>query len=131
LAKEEVANNKFNALIKLLEIVGITHMKHFNHSSAGSICEMFLSIGDIITEDLVQEINMTDCFGLMIDEVTDISLIEQLVCFIQYVDRAGCPTIQFLFTADILKESDSADTATNVKVIQEKLEDLGIDIRKL
>jgi hypothetical protein len=58
-------------------------------------------------------------------------LIEQLVCFIQYVDRAGCPTIQFLFTADLLKESDSADAATIVKVIQEKLEDLGIDIRKL
>jgi hypothetical protein len=131
LAKEEVANNKFNSLIKLLEIVGVTHMKHFNHSSAGSIREMFLSIGDVITEDLVQEINMADCFGLMIDEVTDISLIEQLVCFIQYVDRAGCPTIQFLFTADLLKESDSADAATIVKVIQEKLEDLGIDIRKL
>jgi hypothetical protein len=85
----------------------------------------------VITEDLVQEINMADCFGLMIDEVTDISLIEQLVCVIQYVDRAGCPTIQFLFTADLLKESDSADAATIVKVIQEKLEDLGIDIRKL
>ena len=131
LAKEEVANNKFNSLIKLLEIVGVTHMKHFNHSSAGSIREMFLSIGDVITEDLVQEINMADCFGLMIDEVTDISLIEQLVCFIQYVDRAGCPTIQFLFTADLLKESDSADAAKIVKVIQEKLGDLGIDIRKL
>lgn len=81
-----MANNKCNALIKLVEIVGITHMKHFNHSSAGSICEMFLSIGDIITEDLVQEINMADSFGLMIDEVTDISLIEQLVCFSMLIE---------------------------------------------
>jgi hypothetical protein len=86
LAKEEVANNKFNSLIKLLEIVGVTHMKHFNHSSAGSIREMFLSIGDVITEDLVQEINMADCFGLMIDEVTDIFLIEQLVCFSMLIE---------------------------------------------
>ncbi|CAC5389651.1 unnamed protein product [Mytilus coruscus] len=97
------------------EVDGVTHMKHFNHSSAGSIREMFLSIGDVITEDLVQEVNMADSFGLMIDEVTDISLLEQLVCFIQYVDRAGCPTIHFLFTADLLKESDSADAATIVK----------------
>ncbi|XP_063436492.1 zinc finger MYM-type protein 1-like [Mytilus trossulus] len=106
-------------------------MKHFNHSSTGSIREMFLSIGDVITEDLVQEVNMADSFGLMIDEVTDISLIEQLFCFIQYVDRAGCPTIHFLFTADLLKESDSADAATIVKVIKEKLLNLGIDISKL
>ncbi|CAG2242722.1 unnamed protein product [Mytilus edulis] len=131
LAKEEVANSKFKSLINLLEVVGVSHMKHFNHSSAGSIREMFLSIGDVITEDLVQEVNMADSFGLMIDEVTDISLIEQLVCFIQYVDRAGCPTIHFLFTADLLKESDSADAATIVKVIKEKLLYLGIDISKL
>ncbi|VDI66017.1 Hypothetical predicted protein [Mytilus galloprovincialis] len=131
LAKEEVANSKFKSLINLLEVVGVSHMKHFNHSSAGSIREMFLSIGDVITEDLVQKVNMADSFGLMIDEVTDISLIEQLVCFIQYVDRAGCPTIHFHFTADLLKESDSADAATIVKVIKEKLLNLGIDISKL
>lgn len=66
----------------------------------------------------------------MIDEVTDI-LMEQLVFFIQYVDRSGCPTIQFQFTADLLKESDSADAPTIVKVIQGKLDDLGINKRKL
>ncbi|XP_071159304.1 zinc finger MYM-type protein 1-like [Mytilus edulis] len=91
---------------------------------------MFLSI-DVITEDLAQEVNMADSFGLMIDKVTDISLIEQLVCFIQYVDRDGCQTIHFLYTADLLKESDAADAETIVKVIKEKLQNLGIDISKL
>ncbi|CAC5415969.1 HARBI1 [Mytilus coruscus] len=113
-----------HSIFKSLKVVGVTHVKHLNHSSAGSIREMFLSIGDIITKDLVQEVNMADSFGLMIDEVPDISLIEQLVCCIQ----AGCPTIHFLFTADLLKESDSAYAATNVKVIKEKLQNQGIDI---
>lgn len=106
-------------------------MKHFNHRSSGSIREMFLSIGDVITQDVVEEINMADSFGLMIDEVTDISLTEQLVCFIQYVDKSGCPKIQFLFTADLLKDSDSADAATIVKVVKDKLDQFGIDISKL
>lgn len=92
---------------------------------------MFLSIGDVITQDVVEEINMADSFGLMIDEVTDISLTEQLVCFIQYVDKSGCPKIQFLFTADLLKDSDSADAATIVKVVKDKLDQFGIDISKL
>lgn len=106
-------------------------MKHFNHRSSGSIREMFLSIGDVITQNVVEEINMADSFGLMIDEVTDISLTEQLVCFIQYVDKSGCPKIQFLFTADLLKDSDSADAATIVKVVKDKLDQFGIDISKL
>lgn len=92
---------------------------------------MFLSIGDVITQNVVEEINMADSFGLMIDEVTDISLTEQLVCFIQYVDKSGCPKIQFLFTADLLKDSDSADAATIVKVVKDKLDQFGIDISKL
>ncbi|CAC5394738.1 HARBI1 [Mytilus coruscus] len=44
------------------------------------------------------------------------------------INTAGCPTIHFLFTADLLKESDSAYAVTNVKVIKEKLQNRGIDI---
>jgi len=131
LAKQEVANNKFYALIKLLKLVGVDHIEHFNYNSSGSIREMFMNIGNTLTEELVEEINNCDSFGIMIDEVTDISNVEQLICFIPYTVCTGCPKILFLFTANLLKDSNSADAKTIVKVIKEQLAQTGIDIKKL
>ena len=59
-------------------------MKHFNHRGMGSIREMMITIGDVIQEDLVlQELRDAKTFGLMIDDVTDITHTEQCVCFVQ------------------------------------------------
>lgn len=131
LAKQEVANNKFYALIKLLKLVGVDHIEHFNYNSSGSIREMFMNIGNTLTEELVEEINNCDSFGIMIDEVTDISNVEQFICFIQYTDCIGCPKILFVFTANLLKDSNSADTKTIVKVIKEQLVQLGIALLQM
>lgn len=49
-------------------------------------------------------------YGLLIDEVTNISVTEQLITFVQFWDgTTGNVEIKFLSTNDLLAESDSAN----------------------
>lgn len=48
LAKEEVANKKFAALLEMIEPRGLSDIKFFNHRSAGATCKMLLTLGQVI-----------------------------------------------------------------------------------
>ncbi|CAH3181432.1 unnamed protein product, partial [Porites lobata] len=85
LAKHEVANSKLLSLLKLLETSGVEHMKYFSYKAG--------------------------CYDILMDEVSDISVLELLVTFIQYVHDGEVKT-NFLFVEDLLKASSSADANT-------------------
>ena len=78
LAKEEMANKKFPSLLKLLEMLGLKKLKHFQHCSAGSTNEIFLTLGKVLKQRVVVALNTSKAFGLLVDEVTDIAVKEQL-----------------------------------------------------
>lgn len=122
LAKEEIANQKFTSLLSLLSDVGLDKMNYFNHKSSGSIREMLLTLGSVVCEDVVQEVQSANKFGLLIDDVTDISNTEQMVAFVQYVQASGKPVVKFLFVADVLEKSDSANAETLLSVLYSKLQ---------
>lgn len=48
LAKEEVANKKFAALLEMKELLGLSNIKFFNHRSTGATRKMFLIFGQVI-----------------------------------------------------------------------------------
>ena len=48
LAKEEVANKKFAALLEMTELLGLSNIKFFNHRLAGATRKMFLIFGQVI-----------------------------------------------------------------------------------
>ncbi len=87
LAKEEVANKKFVSLLKLLEQVGVEDMRFFQHRSQGSIREMFLLLGNTVKAQMIRKVSEGSSYGLLLDEVCDITNKEQLVTFIKYIDR--------------------------------------------
>ena len=64
------------------------------------------------------------------DEVTDISVLELLVTFIQYVHDGEVKT-NFLFVKDLLKASCSADANTIYTVATTKLLSLKLELNKL
>ena len=67
-------------------------------------------------------------YGLLVD-VSDISNTEQMVGFIQYFDSEEAETLcKFLFAANVLEESDSANAETLEKVIEKKLKNNEIPI---
>lgn len=68
----------------------------------------------------------------MVDEVTDISVAEQMVTFIQYYSKAdGKVKTQFLSVYDLLEDSESADAKTITKTIFNNLEKLEPDKKGL
>ena len=54
--------------------MGVDKLQYFNHKSPGAIREMFLHIGSVLKNFIVQEVKKSGVFGLLIDEVTDIAL---------------------------------------------------------
>ena len=69
------------SLLKLVEKLGC-EMSGFNHTPAGYLRNMLILLGDMIQNEVISAI--TGAFGLMVDDMTDISNIEQMIGFIQY-----------------------------------------------
>ena len=62
-AKEELANCKFVCLLELVEELGVSNIKLFQHRSSGSVREMFLLLGKMIKEHVVKRALKSNCFG--------------------------------------------------------------------
>ena len=68
----------------------------------------------------------------MIDEVTDIAVLEQLVMFVQYWDSESKGTeTKFLGVQNLLESSDSADAATFTKNVLDELSECRVLVDQL
>ena len=131
LAKEEMANKKFLSLLTLLQMLGLENMKHFRHRSAGSTIEIFLTLGRVLKQRVVEALGKSKAFGLLVDEVTDISVMEQLIGFAQYVNDDGEAMVKFLFVDNVLEDSSSANAETITKCISNSLDKCELDVQKM
>ena len=86
IAKQEIPKCKLVPLLQLLGKADVTEMKHFTHKSAGCVREHFLTLGQVIIEQLLEKVHRSNFFGLLCDDVTDIAALEQFITFIQFVD---------------------------------------------
>ena len=130
-AKEELANCKFVRLLELIEELGVSDIKLFQHRSSGSVREMFLLLGKMIKEHVVKRVLKSNCFGLLCDEVCDISCKEQLITFIKFVDPTGRVTTEFLALDDVLEDFHSANAEAIKSVVIKQLEESKLDVKKL
>ena len=81
-------------------------MQYFNNKSPGAVREMFLHIGSVLENSIVQEVKKSGFFGLLIDEVTDIAVTEQLITFVQFWNASTSNIeIKFLSANDLQAES--------------------------
>lgn len=71
IAKEEIANTKFTSLLEVVEKMGLSNMKFFEHRSGGSVREMFILMGEMVKSEVVKKAQQTSFMGLLIDEVMD------------------------------------------------------------
>ncbi len=130
LAQEEVANCKIIPLLKLLETLGATEIATFQHRSKGSIQEVFLTIGEAITDDILEQVSSAGCIGLLCDDVTDIATLEQMLTFVQYVHQ-GNVQVKFLTVDNLLAKSQSANADTMLQVLEERFANFGIPMSKI
>ena len=131
IAKHEISLRKLVPLLQLLERVGVTEMKYFSHRSAGSIRELFLTLGQVILDQLLEKVRRSRFFGLLCDDVTDIVVLEQFITFIQFVDpQSGEVSTDFLFVENALANSNSANAQTLFTILTTKLQEMKISIDK-
>ena len=132
LAKEEIANRKFSSLINLFKIVSPENMKYFNYSGEDTVRSIFLAIGTVLMEKVLDNAKKAGCDGLLSDKVTDISVMEILMIFIQFFNsKTEKVETHFLFAEDVLKDSTSANAETIFNILTKNLEDCGLQIQKL
>ena len=131
-AKEELADCKFVRLLVLVEDLGITDLQLFQRRSSSSVREMFLLLGKMIKEHVCEKARRSNCFGLLSDEVCDISCKEQLVTFVKFVDPDnGKASTEFLATDDVLEHSTSANAEANKTILIKQLNESQLELKKL
>ena len=58
-------------------MIGVAEIKYFQHSSEGN--EIFLTIGNVVKELTLKKVRAASCFGLITDEMTDVSVVKFMV----------------------------------------------------
>jgi hypothetical protein len=121
--KEYIANKKLLPLIDFMKkVIGVSDLKFFAHKSEGSLKEIFLTIGQTIRESLTDKIKKGKSFGILTDEVTDISVFSQLVTFIQFWNSENQSLeTAFFSTNNVLENFESCD-ANSIKLTLNSLD---------
>jgi len=131
LMKEEISNRKAAHLNELVAFQGGEEIKYFQHRSQRVQKEMMLALGDAVCNSFLPDAQAARCFGLLIDDLTDIAVQEQMICFIQYIDEKASKHIMFLFATNLLGgESSSANSPTIKAALLKGLEDKSLDTMK-
>ena len=132
LAKEGIANKKAAGLLTLLEKLGVNDLKYFDHRSPASVREMFSTLGCAVKENVVTRAKTAGCFGLLVDDVSDISVMEQMITFIQFYDKDSSEvTVEFLSVDNLLEKHDSANAVAMFQTIQSNLQACTLSTDKL
>lgn len=131
LAKQDIANSKIVSLIDLCQQMGLDELEYFQHRSRGSLREMLVLIGEQVAKDVRLKVG-DEAYGLLIDDVADISNTEQMVTFIQHFDSStGQTECKFLSIANVLAKSDSANAKTLHSVTKDQLQQKSLPINNL
>ena len=129
--KEEISNTKLAHLNDLVALQGSDEIKYFQHRSQRVQKEMMLALGDAVCKSFLSEAQAARCFGLFLDDLTDIAVQEQMICFIQYRDEKATKHTKFLFTTNLLSgESSSANAPIIKAALLQGLEDKSLDTTK-
>lgn len=86
----------------------------------------------MIKEHVCKRVRLSNCFGLLCDDVCDISCKEQLVTFLKFVDPdTGRATKEFLAIDDVLEHSPSANAEAIKTVLIRQLNESQVELKKL
>ncbi|CAH3180072.1 unnamed protein product [Porites evermanni] len=98
----------------------------------GSLREIFLTIGNTVQAQICEKLQEQTVYGLLVDNVADISNEEQMLPLVQYFDmELGRLECKFLFTANVLEKASSTEAATLHGIITDHLNILKIPLKNL
>ena len=127
LVKEEIANRKLESLQNLINDVGENEkLRAFKHTSSTAVSEFIQLISSHLSNQIVSEAKLSIFWSSMVDESTDISVFQQYVTFIRYVDSTGTVHVKFL---DIRPVGPEGATSNNlVKMFKQVAADYDLSL---
>ena len=132
LMKGFISNRQFLPLVNMIEDIFASDLKHFDHRGQGSQRDVFLFLGEGVKQQLLTKLKSVESFGLLVDEVSDVSVCEHLISFIQYFDHETMKVqTSFLSCQNILEDYESANADAITALILQSLEENGLPISKL
>ena len=87
-----------------MRTIGLEKLEHFQHESLWSVRGILTMMGRVLKEKITKAANEAKCYGLMVDDVTDIQVKEQNIIFIRYVENANVQ-IRFLAVKDLMEDA--------------------------
>ena len=91
-------------------MLGLENMKHFSHRSAGSTIKIFFTLSRVLKLKVVEALQKAKAFGLLVDEETDIAVMEKLLAFAQYVSDDGEAVVNLSNLKSTLKMQENTPT---------------------
>ena len=81
---------------------GIRVGKNAHYTSPQSIQELLQAMSWVLETEVLDELRLSECYALMFDETTDISVTEQMVIHCRYINSDGELKVQYLKVIDAL-----------------------------
>lgn len=133
LMKEFIANRKLIPLLNFIEIIfEVDTLKYFMHRSGKCQSEIFLTLGETMKEEMRRRARKSNAFGILTDEVADISVQENLVTFIQFYCKETDEVCKnFLSCQNILSNFASADAASIAALLLEEIQNDSLETARL
>ena len=124
-----ISYRNFPSMLKMMRTIGLEKLEHFQHESLWSVRGILTTMGRVIKEKITKAANKAKCYGLMVDNVTDIQVKEQNIIFIRYVENANVQ-IRFLAVKDLMEDAASPNAKTITENIKEELAKDDLDVQK-
>lgn len=126
-----IAYRNFTSMLKLMRNLGLEKLEHFRHESLWSVRGILTTMGRVIKGKITKAASEARCYGLMVDDVTDIQVKEQNMIIIQFVQNSKVQ-IHFLAINDLMEHQDavSPNAETITESIKKELVKSGLDCQK-
>ena len=117
LAKKELPNFQYADQVRFLALNGVPGAKSLclsdksvKYEHAALILDMHQNINYVISSEITSDLKNASCYGLILDESTDVSVIKKLSVFVRYV----CPKTYNVLTRFLCHMDLPDGTANNI-----------------
>ena len=69
-----------------MELLSLEKLKYFTERSNGSLRQIFLTNGNTVREHICGKLQEQSFYGLLVDDMEDVSNEEQMLAFVQFFD---------------------------------------------
>ena len=90
-----------------------------------------MTLGDTVKQTLLKKARKAKSFGLLMDEVTDITVSSQLISFIQFWDQENSSVTTFLSSQNVLEDFASCNSEAITELVKKDLAACNLDISRL